>query len=194
MNRIKWAWLIAMLSISLLAPAAQEGETPSAQEILQAAVHTLHPPIFQAQVHLEDVRPDEEPLITLLKVWVEGSDKALIEVQSEGVQQGQKILRVGDEVLILFPKICKVLPLAPQQSLFGTVFNVGDLARVDLVADYQPTRSGSERSSKERQHTSWTSRQRRRMPPTIGSYSGRASRISFLCRRSFSPSPGSCSM
>ncbi|NIV36090.1 MAG: hypothetical protein GWN58_43555, partial [Anaerolineae bacterium] len=82
MNRIKWAWLIAMLSISLLAPAAQEGETPSAQEILQAAVHTLHPPIFQAQVHLEDVRPDEEPLITLLKVWVEGSDKALIEVQS----------------------------------------------------------------------------------------------------------------
>lgn len=144
MKWIRWIWLIVVLGAFVLVVAAQEGETPSAQEILQEAVGILHPPIFEAQIRLEDVRPDEEPNIMLLKVWVKGSEKALIEVLSEGVQQGQKILRVGDEVLILFPNICKVLPLAPEQSLFGTVFNIGDLARVDLVADYEPTLLGIE--------------------------------------------------
>jgi outer membrane lipoprotein-sorting protein len=144
MKSTRWVWFIAVLGVLVMAVAAQEQETPSAQDILQQAVDILFPPIFEAQVHLENIRPDEEPTITLLKVWRKGLDKALIEVLSEGVQQGQKILRVGDELLIFFPTICKTLPLDPKRPLFGTMFNVGDLVRVDLVADYEPALLGSE--------------------------------------------------
>lgn len=142
MKLLRWGWFIVILGALVLDGLAQE--TPSAQEILQKAIDVLYPPIFQAQVRMESVRPDEQPLITELKLWRKGSDKVLLEVLSEGVQKGQKILRNGDALIIFFPNVCKTLPLDTKQPLFGSAFNVGDLARVDLVADYEPTLLGTE--------------------------------------------------
>jgi outer membrane lipoprotein-sorting protein len=142
MRLVQWGWLIGILSALVLQVAAQEA--PSAQEILHNALDVLYPPVFQAQVHLEAIQPNEQPTITELTLWRKGSDKVLLEVTSEGVAKGQKILRVGDTLLILFPNICKVLPLDTKQSLFGSAFNVGDMARLDLAADYDPTVLGIE--------------------------------------------------
>jgi outer membrane lipoprotein-sorting protein len=142
MKLLKWSFFTVILGAFALTIFAQT--TPSPEEILQNAINVLYPPIFQAQVRLESIQPDTHPVITEFTLWRKGSDKTLLEVTSEGVAKGQKILRVGDTLLIFFPNVCKVLPLDTKQPLFGSAFNVGDMARLDLVADYNPTLDGIE--------------------------------------------------
>jgi len=142
MKLLQWSWFIVILGVFALTTFAQT--TLSAQEILQNALNVLYPPIFQAQVRMESIQPDTQPVITEFTLWRKGSDKTLLEVTSEGVAKGQKILRVGDILVIFFPNVCKVLPLDTKQPLFGSAFNVGDMARLDLVADYDSTLLGIE--------------------------------------------------
>ncbi len=142
MKLLKWSLFLVIIGTFALTTLAQS--TPSAQEILQNTLNVLYPPIFQAQVRMESIQPDTQPVITEFTLWRKGSDKTLLEVTSAGVAQGQKILRVGDAIAIFFPNVCKVLPLDTKQPLFGSAFNVGDMARLDLVADYDTTLDGIE--------------------------------------------------
>ncbi|HEY5595877.1 MAG TPA: outer membrane lipoprotein-sorting protein [Candidatus Bipolaricaulota bacterium] len=143
---MKWLARVACAATAmacLILPIAAQ-EIPSAQDILQQVTDLLFPPLSVSVAQMESVRPDEEPIVLLFQLWRKGSEKALLEVLSDGVQKGQKILRNGDLTLIFFPNICKTLPLDSKQSLFGSSFNVGDLARLDFASDYEPTLLGTQ--------------------------------------------------
>ncbi|MBI1729813.1 outer membrane lipoprotein-sorting protein [Candidatus Acetothermia bacterium] len=133
--------LVGLFAISGLASAQ---DSPSASDILKHVSDTLYPSLFVGKVKLDNLRPSEDPTTRELQIWRKGSDKVLMEVLSQGTEKGQKVLRNGDQILILFPDICQVLGLDPTQPLFGTLFNVGDVARLDLVADYDPAIFGTE--------------------------------------------------
>lgn len=133
---------VGMLAFLILPAGAQE--SPSAQDILQHVTDVLFPPLSVSVAQMESARPDEDAIALAFQLWRKGSAKALLEVLSDGVQKGQKILRNGDLTLIFFPNICKTLPLDSKQSLFGSSFNVGDLARLDFAADYEATLLGTQ--------------------------------------------------
>lgn len=143
MRTLRRMVLAAAAMVCMMLPAGAQ-EMPSAQAILEHVSDVLFPPLSVSQARMESVRPDEEPIVLLFQLWRKGSDKALLEVLSDGVQKGQKILRNGDLTLIFFPNICKTLPLDGKQSLFGSTFNVGDLARLDFAADYAPSLLGTQ--------------------------------------------------
>jgi negative regulator of sigma E activity len=116
----------------------------SATEILQKSVEAQYPEIFIATLQFIASRPNQADVVSQLKLWKKGSDKAVAEVLAPPEAKGQKILRVKDEVKIFFPDICKIVPVTSKTSLLGTTFTSTDILRVDLVKDYHATLVGTE--------------------------------------------------
>ncbi len=121
------------------------GAQPSATEILQKAVQAQFPENFIATVEMVGTKPGQPGTTVQLKILKKGSDKGLIEVLAPPEMKGQKILRVGDTAKILFPEICKLVPITQNTSIFGTTFSATDVLRVDLVKDYNATLVGTDK-------------------------------------------------
>lgn len=136
--------LLGMLLLLLALPFAYPQEEPTAQEILERAVAALYPENFIAVTELENIGGEEEQPLYRFQVYRKGSDKVLLEILEPEEAAGQAILRVGDQIWIFYPTICKLLPLGTKAPLFGTAFSFGDLARLDLVQDYTPQLLGIE--------------------------------------------------
>jgi len=127
-----------------LASLGQAQTEPTAQEILQKALDVLYPEIFISEVNLQNVKLDGTSLTYTMKVYREGAKKTLVEFVAPDEVKGQKILRVEDDIQIFFPSTCEFLAIGTQGALVGTIFSYGDVARLDLVADYTPTLLGTE--------------------------------------------------
>jgi len=136
--------LLGMLLSLPALPLAHPREVPTAEEILERAVAALYPENFVALTTLENVGGEEEQPVYKFRVYRKGSDKVLLKILEPEEAAGQAILRVGDDIWIFYPTICKLLPLGTKAPLFGTAFSFGDLARLDLVQDYGPTLLGVE--------------------------------------------------
>lgn len=136
--------LVLIAGFFLYTPAQTE---PTAQEILEKALNVLYPETFISEASLENVKADSTTQTYSMKVYREGSEKALIEFLAPEEQKGQKVLRVGDEIKIFFPSTCEFLSVGTQLGLVGSVFSYGDVARLDLVADYTPMLVGVEQLS-----------------------------------------------
>lgn len=144
MKKLRLLSLVTIV-ISLLFGGITEGQPPSATEILQKAVQTQFPENFIATVEMVGTKPGQADTTMQLKIFKKGSDKGLLEVLAPPEMKGQKILRVGDTAKILFPGICKLVPITQNTSIFGTAFSAADVLRVDLVKDYNATLVGTER-------------------------------------------------
>lgn len=144
MGRLMRAISLGVLLLLLALPSAYPQEGPTAEEILERAVAALYPENFVATTELENVGGEEEQSVYKFQVYRKGSAKVLLKILEPEEAAGQAILRVGDELWIFYPTICKLLPLGTKAPLFGTAFSFGDLARLDLVQDYTPQLLGIE--------------------------------------------------
>lgn len=117
----------------------------TAEEILKKSVESSYPEQFVGTNKMENFEKGKLISTYQIKIFKKGSDKALLEVLAPEEAKGQKILRVGDEVVILFPENCRIVPLSARQSVLGTGFTVADTLRVDLVKDYNAKLLGTER-------------------------------------------------
>lgn len=129
----------------ILAAGVGLAQQPSADEILKKSIESSYPDQFVAVDKLENFEKGELLSAYELRVFKKGSDKALLEVLAPEDAKGQKILRVGDEVVILFPENCRIVPLSARQNVLGTSFTVADVLRVDLVKDYNAKLVGTDR-------------------------------------------------
>jgi len=127
------------LAMGLFLYAQAQTPEPTPQEILQKALDVLYPDVFISDVSLENIKVDGTTQSYAMRLYREGSDKALIEFLAPEEQRGQKVLSVGDDLKIFFPDPCEFLSVGTQGSLVGTIFSYGDIARLDLEADYTPT-------------------------------------------------------
>lgn len=135
-----------IVAIGLIAIGVTGAQQPSAEEILKKSVESSYPDQFVSVNKLENFEKGELASAYELRVFKKGSDKALLEVLAPEDSKGQKILRVGDEVVILFPENCRIVPLSARQNVLGTSFTVADVLRVDLVKDYNAKLVGTERA------------------------------------------------
>lgn len=129
----------------LIALGGGWAQQPSAEEILKKSIESSYPEQFVSVNKLENFEKGKLESVYELRVFKKGSDKALLEVLAPEDAKGQKILRVGDEVVILFPENCRIVPLSARQNVLGTSFTVADVLRVDLVKDYNAKLLGTER-------------------------------------------------
>lgn len=143
MNVIRVVGIV--LTVGFIVVGLGWGQQPSAEEILKRSVESSYPEQFVSVNKLENFEKGELLSAYELKVFKKGSDKALLEVLAPEDAKGQKILRVGDEVVILFPENCRIVPLSARQNVLGTSFTVADVLRVDLVKDYNAKLVGTER-------------------------------------------------
>lgn len=143
MNAIRIGGIV--LGVGLIALGMSWVQQPSAEEILKRSVESSYPEQFVSVNKLENFEKGELSSAYELRVFKKGSDKALLEVLAPEDAKGQKILRVGDEVIILFPENCRIVPLSARQNVLGTSFTVADVLRVDLVKDYNAKLLGTER-------------------------------------------------
>jgi negative regulator of sigma E activity len=120
-------------------------QQPTAEEILKRSVESSYPEQFVSLNKLENFEKGQLSSAYELKIFKKGSDKALLEVLAPEDAKGQKILRVGDEVVILFPENCRIVPLSARQNVLGTSFTIADVLRVDLVKDYNAKLLGTEK-------------------------------------------------
>lgn len=134
-----------VLAVGLVTFSMSWGQQPSADEILKKSIESSYPDQFVAVDKLENFEKSEFLSVYELRVFKKGSDKALLEVLAPEEAKGQKILRVGDEVVILFPENCRIVPLTTRQNVLGTSFTVADVLRVDLVKDYNAKLLGAEK-------------------------------------------------
>ncbi len=137
---MKKGLLIAL--VLWLWPPVEAQTEPTAQEILQKALDVLYPEVFIAETTLQNIRSDGTAQSFAMKVFREGPEKALIEFLAPAEQRGQKVLRVGHDLKIFFPNVCEFLPVGTQGPLAGTIFSYGDIAWLDLAADYTATLLG----------------------------------------------------
>jgi hypothetical protein len=121
-------------------------QQPTAEEILKRSVESSYPEQFVSVNKLENFEKGQLSSAYELKIFKKGSDKALLEVLAPEDAKGQKILRVGNEVVILFPENCRIVPLSARQNVLGTSFTIADVLRVDLVKDYNAKLLGTEKS------------------------------------------------
>ncbi len=142
MRELKTLAVGLMLTMALFINGT--AQTLSAGEILQKSVQAQYPDIYVATFQLVASKPNQPDNVTLIKISRKGSDKAIAEVLAPPESKGQKILRVGDEVKIFFPDICKIVPLTSKTTILGTSFTSTDILRVDLVKDYNATLLGTE--------------------------------------------------
>jgi negative regulator of sigma E activity len=120
-------------------------QEPTADEILKKSVASSYPEQFVSVNTLENFEKGKLSSTYQMRIFKKDSDKALLEVLAPEEAKGQKILRVGDEVVILFPENCRIVPLTARQNVLGTGFTVADVLRVDLVKDYNAKLLGTER-------------------------------------------------
>ncbi|MCS6937398.1 MAG: outer membrane lipoprotein-sorting protein [Candidatus Bipolaricaulota bacterium] len=141
MNAIRTVGIVLVVGLVTIA----WGQQPSAQEILKKSVESSYPEQFVSVNKLENFEKGKLVSAYELRVFKKGSDKALLEVLAPEDAKGQKILRVGDDVVILFPENCRIVPLSARQNVLGTSFTVADVLRVNLVNDYNAKLLGTER-------------------------------------------------
>jgi len=73
----------------------------------------------------------------LIKVYIKGSDKALIEILEPKRDRGIKILRIKDDSWIYLPSVSKTIRLVGRMNFMGSDFIYDDILKVNLEKDYE---------------------------------------------------------
>jgi outer membrane lipoprotein-sorting protein len=139
-----WKLIAIGLIVTLAFMINGSAQSLSATEILQKSVQAQYPDIYVMTIDFVASKPNQPDTTSLLKISRKGSEKAVAEILAPPESKGQKILRVGDDVKIFFPDICRVVPLTSKTAVLGTTFTSIDILRVDLVKDYNATLLGTE--------------------------------------------------
>lgn len=134
-----------VLASGVLSIVLGSAQQLAAEEILKRSIESSYPDQFVGTSTLENFEKGKLTSTYRIKIFKKGSDKALLEVLAPEEAKGQKILRVGDDVVILFPENCRIVLLSARQSVLGTGFTIADTLRVDLVKDYHAKLLGTEK-------------------------------------------------
>jgi outer membrane lipoprotein-sorting protein len=118
----------------------------SRDEFLQA-VDAIRAPgeNFSFDLKITSKKPDEEPVVQKLTVYVKDATKSLVKFLYPPENKGQLILMVGQNLWVYMPAINQPLRISPQQRLLGQV-SYGDVARVVYSYEYTVESEKKERS------------------------------------------------
>ena len=143
-------WTVSLLALTLssgvmaFAAEGQVAQVPAAPvapkvdgtEILHKAGQALFPEDFTANVELTSTRADGTAQVYKMMLYKKGKDKTRADFTYPALEEGRKMLRVGDQIWMYVADLKRPVKMSPKQSLMNSDFNNGDLMRLDFETDY----------------------------------------------------------
>ena len=129
-------------AILLTAVPAVASETPSADDIVRAAVDQWRGLSSQSEVTMTIRRPDWERTMTM-EAWTKGDERSLVRVTAPARDRGNGTLTNDNNMWSFSPKVNRVIKIPSSmmsQSWMGSDFSNKDVARTnDIVDQYTHT-------------------------------------------------------
>ena len=124
------------LALLLAAPDAVTIVRRADQAVLgETAAYTLRMTV---------VRPGRPERMVEMKGWKKGDDLGLVRYTAPPKERGTAYLRSGASTFLFLPSAEKVIRVGPKQNFGGGDFSNGDIFRLSLSKDYDPTLAGEE--------------------------------------------------
>ncbi len=129
-------------TILLAAVPAFASETPSADDIVRAAVDQWRGLSSQSEVTMTIRRPDWERTMTM-EAWTKGDERSLVRVTAPARDRGNGTLTNDNNMWSFSPKVNRVIKIPSSmmsQSWMGSDFSNKDVARTnDIIDQYTHT-------------------------------------------------------
>lgn len=106
-----------------------------ANSVLKQVDEAMYPAQITYTAKMTIYRPKKE-YKKLIKVYIKGYDKALVEFLEPPQERGLKILMIDDNVWMYLPSVEKVIRLTGRMKMMGGEFVHNDIMRVRLSLDY----------------------------------------------------------
>jgi len=139
------AWAAAL---ALLLPAAgrgaESGATPDANAILSRADKAVLGEQAVYTLRMTVMRPGKADRVVEMKGWKKGRSLGLVRYSSPPKERGTAYLRNGESTWLFLPNAEKVVRVGAKQNFGGGDFSNGDVFRLSLIDDYNPTLLGEE--------------------------------------------------
>lgn len=135
---------VAALLVGLLllaGGASQADRGPTAEELIRGVDQLLRADSNIMRIEMDVTTPDFQRT-DVMKIYMEGEEKALIKLIAPEEDRGVGWLKLGSEVWMYIPSIdqlTKIPPTMMMQSFRGTTFSYDDLVRESSITrDYTP--------------------------------------------------------
>ncbi len=123
--------------------------TPDAATILRRSDKAVLGDTATYTLRMTVTRPGKADRVVEMKGWKKGDDMGLVRYTSPPKERGTAYLRSGDSTWLLIPSAEKVVRVGAKQNFGGSDFSNGDIFRLSLTRDYDPTLVGEEAVSGE---------------------------------------------
>ena len=105
-------------------------------QVLQKVDRNLEPESYEMLRKLINVEPDGSRKEYVLYSVKKGRDKLVALFLAPASDKGRATLRLGDNMWLYIPDVCKPVRITSLQSVVGGVFNNADILRLDYTVEY----------------------------------------------------------
>lgn len=130
--------LLAALVLLTTTPA------PDAVTIVRKADHAVLGDTASYSLRMSVVRPGKSDRVVEMKGFKKGDDQGLVRYTAPAKERGTAYLRSADNTWLFLPAAAKVVRVGAKQNFGGGDFSNGDIFRLSLIKDYDPTLVGEE--------------------------------------------------
>ncbi|HET7294768.1 MAG TPA: outer membrane lipoprotein-sorting protein [Vicinamibacteria bacterium] len=117
---------------------------PTADEIVRRADRAVLGEVATYTLRMTVVRPGRSDRVVEMKGWKKGDELGLVRYTSPPKERGTAYLRNGASTWLFLPSAEKVVRVGPKQNFGGGDFTNGDIFRLSLIKDYEPSLAGEE--------------------------------------------------
>jgi outer membrane lipoprotein-sorting protein len=126
------------LAVALLAA------TPDAATIVRKADRAVLGESAIYKLKMTVVRPGKNDRVVEMRGWKKGTTLGLVRYTAPAKERGTAYLRNGNNTYLYLPSAQKVVRVGAKQNFGGGDFSNGDIFRLSLIDDYNPTLLGEE--------------------------------------------------
>ena len=120
------------------------GATPTADTIVSRADKAVLGDSATYRLRMTVVRPGRSDRVVEMNGWKKGDDLGLVRYTAPAKERNTAYLRSGDNTWLYLPSAEKVVRVGAKQNFGGGDFSNGDIFRLSLIQDYDPTLVGEE--------------------------------------------------
>jgi hypothetical protein len=119
-------------------------ETPDAATILRRADRAVLGEQASYTLRMSVMRPGKAERVVEMRGWKKGGTLGLVRYTTPPKERGTAYLRNAENSYLFLPAAEKVVRVGPKQNFGGGDFSNGDIFRLSLIDDYDPTLAGEE--------------------------------------------------
>ncbi len=117
---------------------------PTAEAIVRQADRAVLGENATYTLRMTVERPGRAERVVEMRGWKKGDDLGLVRYTAPARERNTAYLRNGDSTWLYLPAGEKVVRVGPKQNFGGGDFSNGDIFRLSLIKDYDPTLVGEE--------------------------------------------------